>query len=350
MGGYITKPSPPLLEPSIEGDVDQVKTLVGYFIASCDSKHYTRTAPSAHCHKLQSFVNQYDSEGNTALIGSSFKGKVDICKFLLEGCGADLLWKNHLGCSAFWVAAGYAHVHVVQYFIQYIQQSKKYHLEDILMQMNHAGDTPLLAAAYKGNLSVVQSILESVVHDMDIKRSLLKLQNKSGDTALSVAISTCHEKEDLCNLLLDAEDECCHGENDRPLFHKTKKGLTPLHIASERNSTSMVQILLSRGAKLSEADGQGRTPLAVAAFCGCMDVVTFILSNDKSTIDCVDHQGCTPLWLAARTGNLKMVQLLTEAGADPMIKNFYGLSAQDAAIKYQKHAVMEYFSFGGSRH
>jgi cytohesin len=349
MGGYITKPSAPLLEPAIHGDVDQVKTLVGYFIASCEgndtstsSNTTLQKAPSVPCLKLQSFVNQCDSEGNSALIGAAFKGNVDICQFLVQGCGADVLWKNHLGCSAFWIAAGYGHVNVVQYFIQFIQKSNQYDLKDVLMQTNHKGDTPILAATYKGYLSVVQTILESVAHDMDAKRSLLKMQNQSGDTALSVAIGACHE--DLFHLLLNVEDECCHrDDNDRPLFHKTKKGLTPLHIASERNSASMVQSLLSRGAILSDMDGQGRTPLAVAAFCGCIDVATFILQRDKSTINSVDHQGCTPLWLAARTGNLKMVQLIVEAGADPMITNCNGLSAQDVAIKYQKHAVMEYF-------
>ena len=352
MGGYFTKPSAPLLEPAIHGDVDQVKTLVGYFIASCDSSNHTsKLAPSESCKKLQSFVNQYDSEGNTALIGASFKGNVVICQFLLEKCGADLLWKNKLGCSAFWIAAGYGHVDVIQYFISFIQQSNTYNLKDVFIQTNHTGDTPLIAAAYKGHHSIVQIILESVApHDMDTKRSLLKMQNASGDTALSVVVGACHEG-DMLTLLLDAEDECCcSGQNDRPLVHKTKKGLTPLHIASERNSTSIVQSLLSRGAVLSDTDGQGRTPLAIAAFCGCIDVATFILQKDKSRINSIDHQGCTPLWLAARTGNLKMVQLIVEAGADPMIKNCYGLTAQDAAIKYKKHAVMEYFSFGGSHH
>ena len=58
----------------------------------------------------------------------------------------------------------------------------------------------------------------------------------------------------------------------------------------------------------------------------------------------VDLTGCTPLWLAARTGNLSMVELLMDAGADATIKNDENLTPQDVAVKFKKEKVAEYYS------
>jgi len=91
----------------------------------------------------------------------------------------------------------------------------------------------------------------------------------------------------------------------------------------------------------------GRGPLAVASFCGCDDVVDYLLNRtDPSTLglNCVDDNECTPLWLAARTGNVTMVKVLVEAGADATITDKDGLSPQDVASKFKKDKVEEYFT------
>ena len=98
---------------------------------------------------------------------------------------------------------------------------------------------------------------------------------------------------------------------------------------------------------------KGRSPLAVAAFCGCNDVVGFLLrrgialdssSNSSLNLNEVDNNECTPLWLAARTGNLSMVKLLVDAGADASMKNIDGMTPLDVAIKFKKEKVVEFLS------
>ena len=61
-------------------------------------------------------------------------------------------------------------------------------------------------------------------------------------------------------------------------------------------------------------------------------------------LNAVDLAGCTPLWLAARTGNLSMVTLLMINGANATIKNNEDLTQQDVAIKFKKEKVVNYFA------
>ena len=97
---------------------------------------------------------------------------------------------------------------------------------------------------------------------------------------------------------------------------------------------------------MKTCDSKARSPLAVASFCGCKDVVEYLLSNPTSAalINEVDENGCTPLWLAARTGDLAMVKLLIDAGADATIKNSEGLSPEEVAVKFKKEKVEQYFA------
>jgi ankyrin repeat protein len=128
---------------------------------------------------------------------------------------------------------------------------------------------------------------------------------------------------------------------------KNNIGLSPLIVACERNLPSTVELLLNYGADINIRDGTGRSPLAVAAFCGCNDVVDFLLvlsSSSSSLMNVVDDNGCTPLWLAARTGNLSMVKRLVDAGADASIKSNDEMAPLDVAIKFKKERVVEFLS------
>ena len=176
----------------------------------------------------------------------------------------------------------------------------------------------------------------------------------------------------------------------RPLNARNPKGLTPLLIACERNLPSVVEeFVLRRNADTDVCDERGMSPLAVAAFCGCEDVVRTLLSLMSTTstmedakgvildsktatetatgaddngvdtttnnntkkkvlgrdmLDRVDNQGCTPLWHAARTGNAKMVEILIHAGADGTRKDdTNGLTPQEAAVKFKKDKVVDFF-------
>ena len=79
-----------------------------------------------------------------------------------------------------------------------------------------------------------------------------------------------------------------------------------------------------------------------------MGDVELLLNGDgakmgRELLNVLDNNECTPLWLAARTGNGKMVKVLLDAGADPSIKNKDGLSPEEAAVKFKKQNVLDAF-------
>jgi len=328
-----------LLQACISGDMEEVKRQVGRHIASDKCS-------------LADFVNKpCDSQGNAAVHGCAFGGHQEILQFLVEDCGADALSaRNDLGCSALWLAAGYNHAEVLKYLLGRIAAISTLVLSpaEIVMGENCTGDTPLLAAASRGHVEVCRLLLEAVEkHSGGSAVDAIRRTNNSGDTPLAVAVGAGHGDE-LLDLFLryDIANDSDKAE-DRALNMRNRNGLTPLLVACERNSAAIALKLIEGGA-LPLRDSNGACPLAVASFCGCDDVVEALLSIDvgKQLLNDQDEAGgCTPLWLAARTGNAKMVRLLLDAGADATIKNSEGLTPEEAAIKYDKKKVMDVFGY-----
>jgi len=337
MGNILTsrKSTAPLLQPAIAGDINEIKTLIGKHIASVNHLKSNE--------ELATYVDQQDNEGNTALIGAAFSGNLEITKFLIEDCHADINVQNKIGCSAFWIACGYGHMHIVEYMIQRIDAIESLDLVKVCSEGNSSGDTPFLAAASKGHCDVLNLLSRSLKESV---WGVLTKINTAGDTPLQVAVGIGHEK--VMQLLIDCEESFqSKDEDNRPLNLKNAKGLTPLLVACERNFSNIVEELISlRGADLSTIDEKGRSSLAIASFCGCVDVMDYLLCNEDANallLNKKDFNGCTPLWLAARTGNLKMVRRLIKAGADPDILDNEGLSPEAASIKFQKNDVADCF-------
>eukprot|EP00557_Chaetoceros_sp_GSL56_P000121 CAMPEP_0176499792 /NCGR_PEP_ID=MMETSP0200_2-20121128/13141_1 /TAXON_ID=947934 /ORGANISM="Chaetoceros sp., Strain GSL56" /LENGTH=284 /DNA_ID=CAMNT_0017898285 /DNA_START=12 /DNA_END=863 /DNA_ORIENTATION=+ len=284
MGNYVTKwndqnHQAPLLQPALQGDIDQIKTLIGHSIAtsSCGEEDFI------------AFVNQSDPDGNTALHGAVFSGHLDIVKFLIRDCHADWdLKKNAMGCSPFWIACGYRQVEILEYILSSIREEDKcslsknssnasFDLSRACRQTNTTGDTPLLAAVFKGYFDVVEMVLTALLAESPADTwDILTMKNKNGDTCLGLAISIAssgggddnggeNNNSRLIRLLLDFEErlapEYCT-DRRRPLHDKNVLGLTPLIVACERDNVKIVKLLISKGADIHTTDKDGRSPLA----------------------------------------------------------------------------------------
>lgn len=266
------------------------------------------------------------------------------------------------------MAAGYDRVECLEYLIERLSKETTSGEDfiDALLHANTSGDSPFLAAASKGNTAACKCLLENdiVNQRMDMKRKMLRTANKGGDTPLKVAVAD-GRGIDLITFLVKADEDIAKHDNIEskesianqdnsimiPSIHrKNGLGLTPLIVSCERNLATIAELLLEHGADAHSCDAKGRNPLAVGAFCGCNDVVQLLLSyiavnpTCSSLLNETDDLGCTPLWLASRTGNLSMVKLLVEAGADATIKSNDGLTPHEVATKFKKEMVDEYFS------
>jgi ankyrin repeat protein len=111
-------------------------------------------------------------------------------------------------------------------------------------------------------------------------------------------------------------------------------GNTPLILASEKDHTDVVKVLVAAGAKIDAANKEGATPLLLAATNGSAGVVEPLLkagANVNAFIETTGNEGLTPLMIASMYGRADVVKVLLKAGAQPDAAAHSGLTALTAA-------------------
>ena len=128
----------------------------------------------------------------------------------------------------------------------------------------------------------------------------------------------------------------------------TKKR-TVLMLAATKSQIDIVKFLYGKGADINTRDSDGQTALMYATrnrVNATPDNATakFLLSNGAEVNVRSKKKGYTALMLAASAGNVELVQQLLEKGADPAIKDNFGVSATAMAKKRGKTAVVSILS------
>ena len=114
----------------------------------------------------------------------------------------------------------------------------------------------------------------------------------------------------------------------------TEEGQTPLHTAIA--NTSVVNLLLSRGARVNVCDQQGRTPLALATMVGNLPTVEALVQHGSRT-DQADYNKETPLHHACRENHVRVaVFLLHQADTDIHAQNCDGWTPLHVACFHQQ--------------
>ncbi|KAL7953461.1 ankyrin [Trichoderma compactum] len=116
-------------------------------------------------------------------------------------------------------------------------------------------------------------------------------------------------------------------------------GLTPLHLAVERDHMAVAMYLLDHGANVhARADG-GCMPLHLAARYSTAATVEMLIERGKADPNCQTTDGRTPLHYAARSAEdgdaerREVIRALRDLGANPTIQNRRGELARDVAEK-----------------
>ncbi|XP_034147963.1 protein TANC2 isoform X3 [Esox lucius] len=198
-------------------------------------------------------INNFDTLwGETALTAAAGRGKLDVCRLLLEQGAA-------------------------------------------VGQPNRPGIVPLFSAVRQGHWQIVDLLLN---HGADVN-----LADKQSRTPLMMAASEGH--------LGTVEFLLAQGAS-LPLVDK--EGLTALSWACLKGHLPVVRCLVERGAATDHADKNGRTPLDLAAFYGDSEVVQFLV-DQGAMIEHVDYSGMRPLDRAVGCRNTAVVVTLLKKGA-----------------------------------
>ncbi|XP_070153925.1 protein phosphatase 1 regulatory subunit 16A isoform X7 [Polyergus mexicanus] len=157
--------------------------------------------------------------------------------------------------------------------------------------------TPLHAAATCGHLHLVKYLIA--------RGANLLAVNADGNMPYDI----CEDEKTL---------DCIEGEMAR-------RGVTQELIDETRASTEVqmlrdLQKIASLGGDLEYKDHQGATPLHIAAANGYLRVVEFLLDQHVST-DVEDNDKWQPVHAAACWGHLEVLELLVQNGADLNAKN-----------------------------
>jgi len=110
-------------------------------------------------------------------------------------------------------------------------------------------------------------------------------------------------------------------------------GETALHIVVKRRDVQWLAFLLGKGADPDVRDGEGNTPMLVAAQLRFADGIQTLISG-KASVDAENGRGETPLIVAVQNRDMTSVRILLGAGANPNKPDrIAGMSARDYAAR-----------------
>ncbi|WYZ43460.1 hypothetical protein EsH8_VI_001159 [Colletotrichum jinshuiense] len=110
----------------------------------------------------------------------------------------------------------------------------------------------------------------------------------------------------------------------------TNDGRTPLYTASQNGHPEIIKLLLDKGADITVVTKHGQTPLHAASENSHPEVVRLLIELG-SDINTATNNGLTPLHLASENGHPEVVRLLIELGADTTVVTKHGQTPLHAA-------------------
>ena len=311
-----------LITEAIRGNFDRIKTYLG----------------------SEFDVNFADEDRRTPLFVASYKGHLEIAKFLLsKGAKPDL--DNKHGETPLYIASQEGHTKIVELLLNNKVEPnlarsdgatslfvalENGHLEVVKLLLSaganpnkarNDGVTPLLMASQEGYKEIVKLLLDKGVDP--------NLSNKDRITPLLMASQEGYTE--IVKLLLD------NGANPNL---SNEDGTNPLLVASQEGYTEIVKLLLDKGARPDLTDKYSETPLCVVLQDGYPKIATLLLKNGADP-NLGNEDGNTPLFLASQEGYIEVVELLLDKGVDPNEANEYGVTPIAVAILQQCTEVVK---------
>ncbi len=184
----------------------------------------------------------------------------------------------------------------------------------IVHARSEKGDTPLLVAAYRGQLELVELLLE---HG---------------------AVIGIHEAATLGNTGRIGE---IVATDPHAVDAISSDGWTPLHLAAHFDRREAAELLIEQGAHVNATSSPtslapGNTPLHAAVASGHYEMAVLLLEYGAD-VTARQADGMTPLHVAAASPNTGLVRLLLDHKADPDSADNAGMRPVDVALKHERY-------------
>ena len=188
---------------------------------------------------------------------------------------------------------------------------------DAIGRANGSGETPLMAALYRGHSDAVAFLLDAgapldlfsaaaVGRIEALNRELdgggLSVGDYSYDGWTPLHLAAFFGRHNAAERLLDA------GADAKAVSRNSMKN-TALHAALAGRHTDVALLLIARGSDVNATDAGGHTPLHLAADNGLVDAIRALLANGADP-HAVDAEQQTPLSRAAARNRSDVVDLL----------------------------------------
>ena len=286
--------------------------------------------------------NDRQADGATALHWAAHWDDGDIAELLITA-GADVNAVNDLGVTPLQLACTNGSSAMTRRLLARGARP------DLSLASNEV--TPLMTCARSGNSEAVRQLL---AHGANANAA----ETFKGQTALMWAVAGNHT--DVARALVEggARIDTKSAGGFTPLLFAAQQGnlestrllltagasvdgrapdgATALLVAVESGHAELASFLLDRGANVNDT-GAGRTPLHAAVQAARPDIATMLLArgadpNAKLTRRLprvageltggpVSLLGATPFWLAAKFADARMMRLLEQHGADPLLSS-----------------------------
>jgi len=274
-------------------------------VGDCPAKHLFRTTVGQRLSTLQGYKENYfktvvnlgGAQVDEDALIQKFKDGLDV-NTLNPSCYMDI------AAPALWEACFRGYYKVARYLIENGADVNSGYIG------GYVASTPFHALVSHQNLELAALLLE---HGLDLASSSHK-----GLTPLQIAITfydetRCNTKPLIKALLVKTTD----------IDARDESGKTALCHACELGDLEIVQWLVKKGANVNAHVEWGSTPLNLACRIGALDMVRYLLAKGAQLTPPKDgyqwgiewRETVYPPLLAAR-GNMQIIRLLVEKGAD----------------------------------
>ena len=269
-----------------------------------------------------------DNKWNTPLHIASEHGNVEIVKALISKCSSSItefIKKNACSENPLHLASKNGHGEVSCQLLQWKFGDRQVFKVESFDEENR---TPLHLASEKGHLKIVELLIEE--YGADIKHT-----DKYGASPLHNACEKGHLNVVKKFLSLDDIFEV--------VDLKANDDQTPLHKAASNDQHEIVEELLSvQDVSKNPTDRYGNTPLHLACRYGFEKTVDkFLNPKYKCDVETLNNDGENVLHLAAKGGNIKVVETLVTRMKRVDQKNNFGRTSIDIAKSKSNDLVIE---------